>query len=786
MLSPAPEQWLIIREPEGNCYCLPESQHIAPFRPGTRKVCWNVEDANLLGLGHATAPVGLASPASAPFMTLPQLLSQVPAALDSKAALLHKYNNIDGSWESCTWREMKTASFQLMNTLRPYNLEKASVLHLYPTQTQVLHSIAYAVTALGAVLVGVEPTEPSASIQERCNLVVPKVVFAQHMDHVDKHLDMLNMLDYVEIIVVESLDGGNRDHQRNRKLWGLQEFLSSVSRAEYDGDFVDPESVAANNIAAITFTSGTTGRPKAVMFTHDNLISAARSWHAGFPARVHDGTSREDLQMSEPTVLTLAMSMPSHITFWVFDAILPVIFAIEGNAKVNSVLSLAPNANKTNALSQLELMYKVKPSWIFNSSSRWFDIRSLCPPYLDAKDCKHILGLDHCGWFATGSAPMDQSTHEWYQSRQMELMDGVAPTEACAMGTRDQLNPNDACLHMRSYGHPMPGVQLRLLHIPGVDFPYSGEVQFCSRGNAAGYLQNKEASQDLMDGEGWLSTGDVATMREDGKIVMLGRQSDKLILADGSFFWAAQAESCIQHFLENDSSSHGIYQIMLAGNGQEHPVVLITFKKRDDRGSIATGVRDCVATTIDQANHSPALQQFVLAKLDLACKRLRRDGEINKFVVVEEFTARNGGITERGSKLRRDAIEKRYVREIAGNIPIEAMPEPTEHADEVEPPRRRQRIDGNDYTWEHHPSKYAVDGFGATTFNLDEDNATPRIRTVEEAKRECERMGYAGFSYDLTAQRMIRLKTVDDSRRFVGGHGARFDVYVCRKDEAML
>merc|ERR1712151_491671 len=208
------------------------------------------------------------------------------------------------------------------------------------------------------------------------------------------------------------------------------------------------------------------------------------------------------------------------------------------------------------------------------------------------------------------------------------------------------------------YGYPMPSVEMRIRHIQGVDHPYSGEIQFRSRGNCVGYLHDEKSSQELIDEQGWLATGDVGVMQHDGTIEMLGRNVDKLQLTDGSFFWAAPFESSLRRVV-TENSSCSIHQVMLAGNGQTDAVLLVTFESRN--GRIATGVKDCAASTVAEANNCPVLQAFIHANLERTCRMLRREGGVKKFAVVDEFTVGNGCVTARGNKLRRSAVERMYI-----------------------------------------------------------------------------------------------------------------------------
>lgn len=355
-----------------------------------------------------------------------------------------------------------------------------------------------------------------------------------------------------------------RSHRTGRPdqiLTGLRDWLPLRALSPLVSGRRDPDA-----LATLCYTSGTTGHPKGVMLTHRNILWNADAGLRTTPITANDrflsflplshmlertvgytlpmmaGASvafarsvadlAEDLQTIRPTVL---ISVPR-----VFERFLE---------KVRSKLQ----ARETSPLKRRLFELAVDVGWARFESRQdrapW-DLSFLLWPLLDrlvVRKLRARLG-GRIRVAVCGGAPLGRKVSRTFIGLGLPLIQGYGLTEASPIISVNRLSDNEP----ESVGYPLPEVEIRRTD--------NQELLIRSPGVMAGYWKRPHATEEVIDSEGWLHTGDLASLR-GGHIHITGRSKDIIVLSNGENVCPADLEQALLQHEEID-------QALVFGEGQ--------------------------------------------------------------------------------------------------------------------------------------------------------------------------------------------------------------------------
>jgi malonyl-CoA/methylmalonyl-CoA synthetase len=265
------------------------------------------------------------------------------------------------------------------------------------------------------------------------------------------------------------------------------------TRAQAESDAYETVQRAPDDLAAILYTSGTTGRAKGAMLTHRNLASNAVTLVAAW------GFTRDDV---------LIHALPVYHVHGLFVALHcallsggRVLWMSKFDAK--EVLRLIPRATTMMGV----------PT---------FYMRLLAEPALDRPTCAGMR------LFIAGSAPLLAETF-----REFEQRTGHAVLERYGM-TETGMNASNPLLGARKpgcVGPPLPGVSIRVVDAEGAECAAGtiGEVQVRGPNVTPGYWNQPDKTAESFTSDGWFRTGDLGTFDDDGYLAIVGRAKDLII-----------------------------------------------------------------------------------------------------------------------------------------------------------------------------------------------------------------------------------------------------------------
>lgn len=286
------------------------------------------------------------------------------------------------------------------------------------------------------------------------------------------------------------------------------------------GDLLASEPVpvverADEDLAVLVFTSGTAGSPKAAMLSHGNLLANLRQLQA-HPGRA---LTSDDVVLG---VLPL---------FHIFGLNVVLGDALNAGASVLLVERFDPT-------SALESIARHGVTVVLGAPTMWSALAAL-----DGADADALRTVRHA---ASGAARLDPEVGQRVLDRfGVHVTEGYGLTEAAPVVT------SSIGLHCKpgSIGVPLPGLEVRLVDASGGDVLVGDAGELWVRGPNVfqGYWQDDEATRAALTDDGWLRTGDVAVVDDDGQLFIVDRVKDLIIVSGFNVFPAEVEEALLEH-----------------------------------------------------------------------------------------------------------------------------------------------------------------------------------------------------------------------------------------------
>jgi long-chain acyl-CoA synthetase len=274
-------------------------------------------------------------------------------------------------------------------------------------------------------------------------------------------------------------------------------------------------------IAVLQYTGGTTGLPKGAMLTHANLTAAAHQiWLTamGDPPVLHPGAER-----------VLAVLPPFHV----YALVVNMLYGIKLGAEIVLHVRFDLPAVLRDITEKRITLFCGVPTMFF----------ALLGGDLAGTD---LTSLRFCN---SGGAPLPVEVQERFQALSgCSLNEGWGMTETSAIGT---FSPSGVARPAGSCGVPAPGVEFRFLDVtdPTRVLPLGERGEICVRGPNVmrGYWKNPAATADMISPDGYLRTGDVGTMDDNGFVFIVDRTKDMLLCGGFNVYPRVIEEAIYQH-----------------------------------------------------------------------------------------------------------------------------------------------------------------------------------------------------------------------------------------------
>jgi len=595
--------------------------------------------ANAAGTGTAVRPLDAA--------TVCQAFQAVVAQRPDQPALRTK----DGEVE-LTWRGLDERVRALAAGLSGLGVGHGDTVAMLLPNTIECHLIDLAAIHLGAIPFTIYNSSSPEQIRHQLQNADAKLIACQS-EFVPRVEEARAGLDGLEHVIVTDGEGGTAT-------------LDDVARAgapDFDFDAAW-KAVDAEDLVTIIYTSGTTGPPKGAQWAHRTVMAQLRALGAAVPLPQSDVISflpmahaggrltAHYFALAHGATITVCpdlKQLPAYLAAVHPDAFFAVPrlweklqVAIEG--MVDAIEDDAQRAAAKKAIDAGMRRWKAQDAGsdasdedVKGAEAEQEAVRATLQPILER------IGLDRIKAAFVGGAPNAPELTLFFRAVGVPLLEAYGLTE----GSLNIFNRIDE-FKVGTAGKPLPGVELRL----GDD----GEMLIRGELTMVGYRKDPEKTAETLDTDGWLHTGDIAEVDDDGYVKIVDRKKEIIISAAGKNMSPANIESAIK----GESSLIG--QVVTIGDGRRYNTALITLDpEAAPQAAKRLGIQ---AGSFEELAKAPELRAEVEKAVERGNARLSRVEQIKKFTLLPVAWVPDSDELTPTLKLKRRPIAEKYAAQI--------------------------------------------------------------------------------------------------------------------------
>ncbi len=586
--------------------------------------------------------------------TLPKLFLRNVNQYRDRVALREKDLGI---WKRVTWGDYYEHVRDFAMGLKALGFEPGDkVAILGDNCCEWIYADLAAQSLLG-ITVGIYPTDVASQVKYILKNSDSKFVVARDQEQVDKVLQVKDELPLLKKVIVIDMKGLRR--YKNPLIISFKE-TEKMGRALHEQmpQFFQENihSTQAEEVAIIVYTSGTTGDPKGAMISHKGMISMVR------------GLSQIlDFRSSDSVVSVLPLC---HIAERMFSLIFPmyvgytVNFAESVNTLQEDMKEISPaaflNVPRIWEKMHSNIMIRMQDAiffkrWVFKAMvpigkrvSRyrlenkpvplhWRFLHWVAHLFL-FRALKNQLGLLQTRIFVSGAAPLSPDLIKFYHSIGVPVRECYGMTEMSGIS----FMPKDHEIRVCGVGKPIPGVEFKL----GED----GEIFQKGDSVFVGYYGNPRATQDTIV-DGWLHTGDVGQVDEEGILYLTDRKKDIIITAGGKNIAPSEIENKLKF-------SPFIKEAIVIGDRRKYLSCLIQIDL-ENVSNWAQNNKIAYTTYKSLATH-PDVNKLIGKEVEEVNKHFSRVETIKKFKILEKELDPDDEELTATMKVKRAVIEKKF------------------------------------------------------------------------------------------------------------------------------
>jgi long-chain acyl-CoA synthetase len=443
----------------------------------------------------------------------------------------YRYKKGD-EWIPVTWKEYQETCRNISKSLMALGVEKDDKVNILCSPRLEWIQVDTATVTIGAVIVGIY----FSNLADDCAYIINHsdavVLFVENQKQLDKIKEVHgNLPNLKHIVMIEGTPTG----VEGVLTW--QEFMDKGASVADEEFFARASELQLGDVASIVYTSGTTGIPKGAMLTHENLIFS--SWSA-----------LESLTL-EPHFESFLYLPLSHvfakiIVYVCMRAGLAVSIGESRDKIVENMQETKPHffamaprlyekayigitAKAADAGGVKHKMFK----WALGVGYKVSELQQQNKPVKGSLAVKHKLATKlvfskiqallggNLVFAVSGAAPLNKAIAEFFHACGILILEGIGMTENTSFSNLNRFDNNK----FGTVGPPGPEIEQKV--------EPDGEVLFRGKNVMLGYYKNAEETADAIDNEGWLHTGDIGEIDEDGFLRITDRKKAIIVTSGG-------------------------------------------------------------------------------------------------------------------------------------------------------------------------------------------------------------------------------------------------------------
>ncbi|RMF19267.1 MAG: long-chain fatty acid--CoA ligase [Candidatus Dadabacteria bacterium] len=531
----------------------------------------------------------------------------------------------------------------------------------------------------GCVTVGAYPTLAPMQLAYLLEHSDASIVFVEGQAEADRLLEIREHIPEVRTVVVWESEAVSVP--KNASDW----FVSMADVLATDAGNFDARAVEAgidpDDTAIIVYTSGTTGPPKGAMITHRNILEMLAASSRSIPndrddfglsflpmahvaervlsfyGRVHAGTGTAFASSIAAVLEEIVEVRPT-----VFGSV-PRIFE-KAYAKIMSAVEEAPPARQKIFRWAERVGRAYVQCWQQRQPVPWtLELQYRLADRLVFSKLRGVFG-GRVRQFITGAAPIAYEILEFFWAAGFPVFEVYGQTEATTVSHMNR--PGQ--VRLGSVGRPLDGIESKLAE--------DGEILVRGPIVFKGYYKNPEATAEAIDDEGWLHTGDIGRVDDDGYFYIVDRKKHIIITAGGKNLTPANIENALKASdpMISQVHAHGDRRPYVSAIVTLSPVETVEYAAREgllpdgvDRDALIAALTEDptanppgLAETIAAVSADPRIRERIREAIARGNEDLARVEQVKRFVILDrDFSVEAGELTPT-LKVKRKAVEEKY------------------------------------------------------------------------------------------------------------------------------
>jgi len=573
--------------------------------------------------------------------TIPALWQRAASAGRTNPAYLVEHG---GHWDEISWDEAATAVEELANGLLSLGLKKGDAFGIVGRTTPEWCVFDFALGSIGVIPA---PVYPSSS--------------AKDTHYVLDHSDAVGVLVEDDEQLAKVREGGEiarLEHvYRFADLDDLRAKGREFAAANPGALAAASAAIADEDLFTYIYTSGTTGAPKACMILNRNYYDMVAKVDE-VPAFIGpDDVLLLYLPLAHNFGRCLHL-LAAYVGFTIAFCPDPLRVGEVAASVRPTVLPSVPRVYEkvhTAVLASFDEATGVKRKlidWALDVGKRVSKLRQEGRPVPRGLAARHRVAdrlvyskvKDKLGgrlrFGISGGAPLAKEIAEFFHVLDIPILEGYGTTECTTASNVNMLGR----FRFGTVGPAIPGIELR--------FADDGELLVRSSTVFAGYYKDPEATRAVLGEDGWLHTGDIASIDEDGFVTITDRKKDILVTAGG--------KNVAPQNIENDlKASKYVSQAVVLGDKKPYVAALITLDEPEVRKALGSN-----EARLEELAADDGVRQLVQAVVDDVNRDRSRFEQIKRFAILpRDFSAEEEEITPT-LKLRRRVVQEHFADEI--------------------------------------------------------------------------------------------------------------------------
>jgi len=587
------------------------------------------------------------------YQAIYELFRKISAADPNKVAYRHKAG---GVWKNVTWREQAERCKEISKSLIALGVKKGDRVNILSTTRLEWVQCDFGMVNCGAVTVGIYPTNLPLDCAYIINHCDAEVIFVENQDQLNKILQVRQDTPRLRQIIIFDGDGST-----DGSVLSFADFLrlgEKIAAAEFESR---AQSLQPDDLASLVYTSGTTGVPKGVMLTHENMLFASESAAQSMLLESHFVTL---------LFLPLAHVFARLIVYFCLTRGITVAFAESIEKVADNLKEVRPDficsvprifekiyAKITTSAQDAGGLKEKIFNWALQvgyEASRRQQNRQPVSGLLGLKHklanklVLHKIQAAFGGrliWAVSGAAPLNKSIAEFFHACGVLILEGIGMTENTSFTNVNRYDHNK----FGTVGPVGPGYEMKLAP--------DGEVLYRGKGIMKGYFKNPAATAETIDKNGWLYTGDIGEIDSDGFLKITDRKKELIITSGGKNIAPQRIERILR-------TSRFISQAMACGDRKKYIAALVTLNREYVEPWAKSN--NITFNRFEELADHPQVQELINNEIKAKNAELASFESVKKVAIVSQDFSIAGGELTPTLKLRRKVVTDKYRQVIEG------------------------------------------------------------------------------------------------------------------------